>query len=579
MAAAFALGGRAAPPSLTPAGWVYLGALAALTAWAGLSLVWSVEADRSWAYLNFGLVYLACATLGALAGSALGTRTARLAAGTLAVALGLAVVWALAGKVVPALDPEGDRVARLRGTLDYWNAFALLAAAALPLALWVATMRAVLGALLGYGALVALLLTFSRGGLLVALVGIGLWLLVAPRRLEALAILLASAVPAAVVAVVAFALPGVSRDEQPRDVRADDGLVFGLALLAGAAAVAVLARAVSRVDFAGLPVRTRKRLVAGVVALALVAATGAVGAATAIDSGPLTVEADPGRLLKLGSSDRWQWWTESVQIFRKQPLGGSGAGTFDVARRPFRDDASVATEPHSVPLQFAAELGLVGLVLLAAVVAAAAVAAGEAIRRLAGPDALAARALAVVLALYAVHVTFEFDWDYLALTGPAVLLAAALAAAGRGREGARRGLLPRAASLALGAAALLSLAAPRVAAGRLADAREALSAAPPRPAAAAAAASDAHEINPLSEDILLEWALAESLRGDRARARELYARAIELQPENPDTWRSAGVFELDVGSYAAARHFLTRARELDPHDPLTLRLLAEVPVG
>ena len=45
--------------------------------------------------------------------------------------------WALLGKAVPALGPDdAGRVARLKGTIGYWNALALLADAALGLGLW-----------------------------------------------------------------------------------------------------------------------------------------------------------------------------------------------------------------------------------------------------------------------------------------------------------------------------------------------------------------------------------------------------------------------------------------------------------
>ncbi|MBD0347946.1 MAG: O-antigen ligase family protein [Thermoleophilia bacterium] len=567
---AAALSGRLTVPRLTRAGAAFLLALAAFVLWMGLSIVWSVEADRSWDYLNQSFIYLALALLGAAAGGVVGARAPRLAAYALAVALGLAVVWALAGKVVPALDPEGDRVGRVRGTVGYWNAFALLAASAVPLALWLAgARRRMLGALLVYAAVVALLLTFSRGGLAVALACVALWLVLAPGRLESLLTLLAAAVPALAVSVVAFALPGVSSDEQPRDVRVDDGLVFGAALGAGALAVVLLCRGLARRDVEALPDRTRRRLVLGIGGVAVAALAGALVAGALVDTGPLTIHAGPGRLLKLGSSDRWAWWTESTEIFRDRPVGGSGAGTFEVARRPFRDDASDTTEPHSLPLQFLAELGFVGAAVFVVLIGAAIVAVTEAVKRLDG----AARALAVVLAGFGLHALVEIDWDYVALTGPAVLLIGLLAAAGHETTRSRARVLPSVAAVALGVTAVLSIAAPRLAQRTLEDARAVRASDPVR---AAELAEDAHALNPLSAEILREWALAEELAGDAERARELHEEATELQPENARTWRARGAFELAQGDVDAAGRSLSRARALDPHDPLTQRLLAEL---
>ncbi|MFN2471985.1 MAG: O-antigen ligase family protein [Gaiellaceae bacterium] len=573
-----ALVGRLPAVHLGVSGGTLVGALGALAIWMGLSVIWSVEPDRSWDYTNRTLVYLALAVLGMAAGAALGARAARLAAAALTLALALAVLWALAGKVIPALDPVGDRVGRLRGTLDYWNAFALLAASALPLALWAWALDSrrtrLAGALLGYGAIVALLLTFSRGGLLAATAGVSVWVLVSRQRFPSLVGLAVSWLPALAVSAVAFGLPGISRDDQPREVRVDDGLVFGIVLALGAILVLVVANAVVRRAAPLSP--ARRRLVVRGIVVAMVAAAG-ISLAVAIARGPsepLTIDAGAGRFIRLGSSDRWHWWTEAWAVFRERPAAGSGAGTFDVARRPFRENESVATEPHSVPLQFLSELGLVGLALLLAAAAAAALAARKALSRLEGGDRLAAAALASVLAAFALHALLEIDWDYVALTGPAALLAGVLAACAQPAVERRRSRLSAIAAGLAGLAAALSLVTPWLADRKVDDARQALDAG--RFADAARLAKDAHELNPLDEQALLQWAFAEELSGHGARAGRLFDDATALQPENPDTWRARGAFELAATDVDAAARSLTRARGLDPHDRETQRLLDRI---
>src|SRR5204862_5104928 len=130
----------------------------------------------------------------------------------LALLLGAVCLWALAGKVVPALFPDGARVARLRNPVGYWNALALLADMALPLFLWVAARRRDLAALGIYVAVVALLLTYSRAGVGIGVVAVALWLAVERReRVAALAVSLPVALG---VAGIGFALPGVARDLQ-----------------------------------------------------------------------------------------------------------------------------------------------------------------------------------------------------------------------------------------------------------------------------------------------------------------------------------------------------------------------------
>jgi hypothetical protein len=141
-AAALAVGASALGflpwPSLEPAGLAFLGLLAGLVAWSGLSIAWSTEPARTWDYLNRELVYLAFAVLGLYAG-ALARRGSRELAAGLAALLALVLGWALLGKVVPSLAPGGARVARLNAPIGYWNALALLADSAVVLGLWVAS--------------------------------------------------------------------------------------------------------------------------------------------------------------------------------------------------------------------------------------------------------------------------------------------------------------------------------------------------------------------------------------------------------------------------------------------------------
>ncbi|HET7758391.1 MAG TPA: hypothetical protein VFK62_00565, partial [Gaiellaceae bacterium] len=85
-------------PALSAEALVALGSLLALVCWQGISVVWSIEPDRSWAYLNRGLVYLALLAFGLWLGP-LVREWAYVLAGVLALPLG----WALLGKAIPAL--------------------------------------------------------------------------------------------------------------------------------------------------------------------------------------------------------------------------------------------------------------------------------------------------------------------------------------------------------------------------------------------------------------------------------------------------------------------------------------------
>src|SRR6266516_1684585 len=113
-------------------GLIALALLVAFVSWCGISILWSIEPDRSWDYLNRGLVYMAFAVVG-LAVGAFVPRAARLWASVLAVVVALALGWALLGKAIPWVDGSG-RIARLSSPVDYWNGLGLLFDFGLPLA-------------------------------------------------------------------------------------------------------------------------------------------------------------------------------------------------------------------------------------------------------------------------------------------------------------------------------------------------------------------------------------------------------------------------------------------------------------
>jgi hypothetical protein len=141
----------------SPRGWVATVPLVALGLWCAASITWSGLPDRSWDYANRTVLY----ALFVAAGLWAATRTRSLANG-FAVLLGAVVAWSLLGKVLPFVyDYSGPDVTRLRGPIGLWNQLALATDYAIAFAL---ARRGRAGTLLAYSALVALLLTYSRGG-------------------------------------------------------------------------------------------------------------------------------------------------------------------------------------------------------------------------------------------------------------------------------------------------------------------------------------------------------------------------------------------------------------------------------
>ena len=562
---ALALAGRAPLPA---GGGVLGGLLLATAAWSGLSIAWSVAPDLSWAELDRTLVYGAFLAVGLLLAAGR-PDAARLAAVALTAAFGAGVVWALAGKAIPAVFPDGGRAARLRDPIGYWNALALAADALLVLALsFAGSARAVavrMGcAALAYAAVVAVLLAASRAGVAAAVLGIVLWLWLRRDRVEAALLVLVATVPAALVAGWAFTRPALVEDGASHADRVNDGAWFGLLLVAGAALVAAGARELARRPLSPARRRQTARFLRGLAfAVAFVTVVGLVANAGRIadEFRGEEVRNDPGRFASLSSNNRLAWWGEARDIFEAHPLAGAGANTFEVARKRYRDLASSVTQPHSVPLQFLAGTGLVGLALLLGLVAAAAAAAVGAVRRLEGTERDAGAALAVALALWLVHALVDYDWDFVAVTGPAFFAVGALAAAGRPP---RTGTFPvaAAAAAAVALASVVAIVTPWLAEQSVRDVDPALE----RGAIEQArdAARRARSLDPLSLAPLFARARVEEDAGDEDAALAAYRRAAALQPDNPVAWYELGLYEFHLGDRCSAYVHLNRAYTLDP---------------
>ncbi len=562
-------------PELSREALAALGALLALVVWSGISVVWSIEADRSWAYLNRGLVYFALLAFGLWLGP-----WVREWAYVLAGVLALPVGWALLGKAIPALGSSG-RIGRLSSPIGYWNALGLLCAMALPLALWLASRREhrhwlrSAGVVYVYALVVGLLMTYSRGGVLAAGVAAALWIALGSPRIESAAALLLGGGAGLGVAAWAFTQPGLSSDNQAHAVRVHDGAWFAVVFVLGAVAVAALAYLGSLAEERRPLTDARRRVVERLAlgALAVVVAVGVI--AVVVESKPegwfrdftaqptnAALQGGPQHLVNASSSSRWLWWKEAWRAWEKQPWRGTGAGTFELTHRLLRTNTIVVTEPHNVPLQFLAETGIVGFLVLLLGIGAAA--AGVVKRLRAGPDP-PALALAVLCVAYVLHSLVDFDWDFVAVTAPFLLTLGALLGGPAVRDEPRVVWSPLPAVVA--AAFALSLLTPWFAQRDTDSAQAAIF--DGRPLVALRHARDARSLNPLALDPLLAEAAALEQLGAVQEARSVYIDAVDLQPLNWRAWFELGRFEEGQQDRGRALPALRRAVDLDPQNPLT----------
>jgi hypothetical protein len=519
-----------------PRGWPAVVPLVALAAWCAVSIDWSWLPDRSWDYANRTLVYALFATLGLFVAG----RTRALANG-LAAVLAAVIGWSLLGKVLPPVYDYGSPFvsARLQGPIGLWNQLALAADFALVLALW---RRGRSGTLLAYLALVALFLTYSRGGILTAVVVGGAWLLFGGAWLDSVATLLAAALPAGAAVGIAFALPGVTGTAQASHVRWRDGLVFGAVLLVGAAASLALERVRRPRDTAAL-----RRGALAVAGLGLAAGI-AVLVVHGIGSG--TVSNNGGRVFSTSSNFRFTWWHQAWRGFEHHALLGTGAGSFNLVNALYRSTfLDETTEPHNLPLQFLQETGLVGFVLLVLALAAL-------LRpgwRRSGHEL----ALALLLPAFVVHSLVDVDWDFLAVAAPAFLAAGAIA--GRPAE-SRVSAFAFFPAVGIAVLAFVVLLLPWLG-KRWADDAYFRSITTAR--GVDALANRAHSVDPL----LLEpyWAHAQAayLRGENSLAFAWYVQAVKRQPHNWRTWNTAGEYAFNLQCYGRAYDYLEKFTELN----------------
>src|SRR3954471_13161136 len=524
-----AVGWAIRPPTLAHAAVLFFRLFAAFVLWQVAWIAWSIQPARSWDYANRSLVYFAFAAVGALLG---GIALARLVDAA-AVLLGALFVWALAAKVFPGLYPDYGRLARLRYPLGYWNELALLAAASAPIALSLLRRARVAGALLLYVGLVVGVLTYSRVGIVLAVLAALVWLAFDEQRYDSIGVLAVAWIAGALVAGLGILHPGIGDDGQPHHVRVHDGLLFGALLAIGAIAVVLVLRfLVTRA--------VERRVVRSAAALLVVVVGAALAVAVVRAGGPGDFVSDrwhefsnpvssqlgqgPGRFTSTSSSNRWRWWQEAWDAFTDHPVQGTGAGTFGLTDRITRDSPLAVVEPHSTPLQFLSELGLLGFLLYGAVLVAIT-------RRIYLP-------LSLAVGICVLHSFVDIDWDYLAVTGPLFLVVGALLA---GPPSRRRGWLPVVVAGVCALAAVYSLASPWLSDERLNAALDSITNG--NVVGARDQIKSAHSFNPLAVEPL--WLMA-ALEVNRTKALGLYRQARDLEPKNPETWYQLGSFELKI---------------------------------
>jgi hypothetical protein len=428
----------AAAPGYRPTrpGAMALLGLGLYAAWTLLSILWAPIAGSAYHAGQLNVLYvgvLLAAVLLLRDRDALQTVEPALAAGAVIV-----VGYGISERLLPGVlqfARSTSAQGRLEQPLTYWNAMGELAALGLVLCARLAgdvrRGRAVrLAAAVAAGPLgMGLYLSFSRGALFAAAAGLVALVVLAPWREQLRAVLLA--ITAAVLCSIAAApFRGLTSLRGQLHTREWQGaLVLGLLVVIGLV-VAASALRLQR-DIASAPLRLPRR--APLIALIVITAgLGVAIVAGAKEKSSRQLAAGAARYETL-QSNRYAYWGVALRAFGDEPLRGLGAGGWAVYWLKYRKIVESAQDAHSLPLQTAAELGIVGLALLAAFLAGVGLSARAAV----GIDRALAAGPTAAFVTYIAHAPLDWDWQMPAVTIIALVLAGALVAMLPSRTGLR----------------------------------------------------------------------------------------------------------------------------------------------
>ena len=439
---------------------VALGLFAAFAVWILISVGWASDAERAFAQFNQVALYVAVLAIAIVLARLL---QARVLVGGVALALSAIAAVALVSRFFPStfgVSPGAQAQFlqplkyRLSFPLGYWNGLGIEVALAFPLLLSIMTSRrsrlASALAALPLPLLAAVMyLTSSRGAFAAAAVGIVAFLALTPKRWPALAAVVVAGVAGAAAVAVLVPKKALVNGDVNTPLGAQQGhhaaLWLGAACVLTAVVWAGLAELGTRLPTPSRRVGQVTAAVLIVLAVAAIALSHPIAKFDRFKSNPTIANTHgtetTNHLLNSSGSGRWQFWSAAVSEFRAHPLNGGGAGSWQ-AWWLLHNSLKIASEfAHSLYLESLAELGMIGLLLIAAAVLTALVGAVRSALALASAEVAAAAACGL-----AFFVAAAYDW---------VWQLAGIAVVGVGMLGVALGALPATRATAWGRAGIV----------------------------------------------------------------------------------------------------------------------------
>ena len=553
--------------------------------WSGSVELSVIEADRVAVYLGFFIAAFLIAQTD--------ERRQRFAEG-LTIAAALVALLGLGGRLLPHVLDVSQSIGsgpRLSYPLGYWNANGAVFGIGVALMLW--TSRRAVSAALRWlsvtvipASLLALYFTYSRGGLLSLVVASGCLLALSRDRLWLLATLAIGAL-GALPAVLAVQARHSLGDNLGGQAAIDQGVTVLLILLAGTVLSLLLfaglrweERREGRLSGRAIAISRNPKVLRGIAltaALVVIAVVAAVGGRAwhQFSSPDLKFPTDnpQAHFAGLSGAGRHEFYKVAIEAFGEKPILGHGAGTYQFSWNQLRTIELPVHDAHSLYLESFAELGIVGGLLVIALIATLLWCAFATWRAAPEPQRDRYAALLATMLAFAVGAAFDWFWEIPAL-GAFFFLAAGVVVAGRCNQLAadpRRQASSKAderrfgltvATVVLAWVSAVALVGPllvehEIDSSQAAAAREDFGTAVDR-------AETARSIEPWAASPYVQLGLLAEREGNYPAAIVHFGHAIEREDRNWQWYYLRSRVEHEAGEAKAALADLEKARELNP---------------